>query len=368
MTSSETLPRKVIHVDMDAFFAAVEQRDRPELRGKPVIVGGSPHGRGVVSTASYEARRFGVHSAMPCSRAFRLCPQGIFLRPRFEAYRAVSDVVRAIFHDHTDLVEPVSLDEAYLDVTRNRHEIPSATGVAERIRREIFEQTSLTASAGVGPNKFIAKVASDMNKPDGLTVVPPGQVREFLEHLPVKKIPGIGPVTGRRCEEFGIRSCGDFLRFDETELQRLFGKSGRHFLLLARGLDPRPVVADSERKSVSIEDTFPEDLKSLDDALVALDKLANGLEGRLEKHGFSGRTVVLKVKYGDFRQITRQRSLGIAVRSRKSLLATAMELLPETEVGRRPVRLLGLGVSHLLDDREARQQLFSFAREQGLNG
>ena len=363
MTPAETPQRKVIHVDMDAFFAAVEQRDRPELRGKPVIVGGSPQGRGVVSTASYEARRFGVHSAMPCSRAFRLCPQGIFLRPRFEAYQAVSNVVRAIFHDHTDLVEPVSLDEAYLDVTQNRHGIPSATEVAERIRREIFEQTSLTASAGVGPNKFIAKVASDMNKPDGLMVVPPARVREFLERLPVKKIPGIGPVTGRRCEELGIRSCCDFLKFDDTQLLRVFGKSGRHFLRLARGLDPRPVVADSERKSVSIEDTFPEDLIAPDESLAALEQLARGLEERLEKHGLLGRTVVLKVKYGDFRQITRQRSLGIAIRSRRSLLATARELLLETEVGRKPVRLLGLGVTHLLSDEEAHQQLFAFARE-----
>ena len=363
MSARATPPRKVIHVDMDAFYAAVEQRDRPELRGQPVIVGGSPASRGVVCTASYEARKFGVHSAMPCSRAYRLCPQGIFLRPRFDVYKAVSDIVRDIFHAHTDLVEPVSLDEAYLDVTTNKLDLRSATQIAELIRRQIFQATELTASAGVGPNKFIAKVASDMNKPDGLMVVPPEQVHRFLARLPVKKIPGIGKVTGQRCKDLGIRICSDFLGFDERELVRLFGQSGRHFLRLAHGLDPRPVVADSERKSVSIEDTFPEDLTTLEQARRALEQLAQGLEARLKKHGLRGRTVVLKVKYGDFHQITRQRSLGIAVWNQSSLLSIADDLIPETELGRRPVRLLGLGVAHLEDEQDARQALFSFAEE-----
>jgi len=363
MSGRGTPLRKVIHVDMDAFYAAVEQRDRPELRGQPVIVGGSPESRGVVCTASYEARKFGVRSAMPCSRAKRLCPRGIFLRPRFEVYQAVSDVVREILHDFTDLVEPVSLDEAYLDVTTNKQEERSATRIAETIRRRIFRETELTASAGVGPNKFIAKVASDMNKPDGLTVVPPERVSRFLARLPVRKIPGIGQVTGRRCQELGIRVCSDFLAFDEAELVRRFGQSGRHFLRLARGLDPRPVVADSERKSVSIEDTFAEDLTGLEQARSALERLARGLAERLQQHGLRGRTVVLKVKYGDFQQITRQRSLGIAVWNRRSLLSIAEDLIPETELGRRPVRLLGLGVSHLEDEQTARQKLFSFAED-----
>ncbi len=356
-------PRKVIHVDMDAFYAAVEQRDRPELRGQPVIVGGSPDSRGVVCTASYEAREFGVHSAMPCSRAQRLCPRGVFLRPRFEIYKAVSDTVRDIFHTHTDLVEPVSLDEAYLDVTVNKQGMTSATEIAEQIRKQISRQTDLTASAGVGPNKFIAKVASDMNKPDGMLVVPPASVGQFLAQLPVGKIPGIGKVTGQRCKELGIRVCSDFLARDERELVRAFGNSGRHFLRLANGLDPRPVVADSERKSVSIEDTFAQDLTTVDEARAALEQLALGLEARLRKVKLRGRTVTLKVKYGDFQQITRQRSLGIAIWRRRSLLSIADDLIPETELGQRPVRLLGLGVSHLEDEQDARQGLFSFAEE-----
>ncbi|MCA8923593.1 MAG: DNA polymerase IV [Planctomycetes bacterium] len=340
-------PRKIVHVDMDAFYASVEQRDRPELRGKPVIVGGQPDSRGVVCTASYEARQFGVRSAMPTAQAYRLCPHGVFLRPDFPRYKEASRTIQAIFREVTELVEPLSLDEAYLDVSQNHLDEPSATRVAAHLRARIREQTALTASAGVAPNKFLAKVASDLDKPDGLTVIPPERVPELLAGLPVRKLPGIGRVGAERCARHGIERVADFLRHDLEQLVRWFGSSGPRYLELARGVDERPVRPGRERKSVSIEDTFAEDVVARAEAAAILDTLAERLAERLRLAEARGRTVVLKVKYADFQQVTRSRTLSAPTRAHTTLSETALALLDQTEVGGRPVRLLGIGVSNL---------------------
>lgn len=339
--------RKIVHVDMDAFYASVEQRDRPELRGKPVIVGGPRKERGVVCTASYEARKFGVRSAMATARAARLCPQGIFIRPNMKKYAAVSAKIRQIFFEVTDLVEPLSLDEAYLDVTENHWNEPSATRVAERIRMRIRETTGLTASAGVAPNKFLAKVASDLKKPDGLTVIAPRMVADFVRELPVRKVPGIGKVTESVCKRLGIRNCGDFLRYPIEDLLRHFGALGEHLHDYAQGIDRRPVVVDQERRSCGIEDTFARDLLSLAEIEAQLSRLAFGLERRLAEANVRGRTITLKVKYSDFSVRTRRRTLGRYVRDSATIEQVGRELLVETEAGQRPIRLLGLSVCGL---------------------
>jgi len=349
---------------MDAFFAAIEQRDRPELAGLPVVVGGSPTSRGVVSTASYEARRHGIRSAMPSSQARRLCPDAVFIRPDIARYREVSRQVREVFLRYTDLVEPLSLDEAFLDVTTNKQAIPSATWAADAIRADIRRETGLTASAGVAPNKFLAKVASDMNKPDGLVVVPPDEVEAFVRDLPVRRIPGVGPVTGGRCAAAGIETCGDFLRFSEAELERLFGRSGPWFRQLARGVDPRPVVSSGERKSVSIEDTFARDLTDASQILEVLYELAGRLAARLDRTGLTGRTVTLKIRYSDFQTVTRSRTLFCAIASARALVNVGRQLITETEWTTRPVRLLGLGVSHLRETGATSQATFGFLLEQ----
>ncbi len=350
--------RKIIHVDMDAFYASVEQRDRPELRGKPIVVGGPPQSRGVVCTASYEARKFGVHSAMPCSQAARLCPEAIFVPPDFPRYVAVSEHLREIFRRHSDLIEPLSLDEAYLDVTTNKRGLPSATAVAREIRREIQFELSLTASAGVAPNKFLAKVASDHKKPDGLTVITPSRMAAFLEKLPIRKLPGVGPVTEESCRKFGLVTCRDVLAQSPATLERWLGSLGPHLHDLAQGIDPRPVITDWIRKSSGIEDTFAVDLHTLDEAIAALATLAEGLARRLERDDSRGRTLTLKVKYSDFTQITRRRKLPVATRHAGVLLQVARELLADTEVGRRPIRLLGISMSQLDGDDEYRQLHF----------
>ncbi|MAB88909.1 MAG: DNA polymerase IV [Planctomycetes bacterium] len=353
-------PRKIIHVDMDAFYASVEQRDRPELRGKPVIVGGPPDSRGVVCAASYEARTFGVHSAMPSSHAYRKCPHGVFLRPDFPRYSAVSKQVRAVFHSVTDLVEPLSLDEAYLDVTSNALGEPSATRVAEEVRRRIHQETGLTASAGIAPNKFLAKIASDMRKPDGIFVIRPQDVAGFVENLPVRKVPGIGRVTERHCHEHGIKVCSDFLSYTEAELTKTFGKAGHWFHQIARGIDRRPVRIDSVRKSQSVEDTFATDIVSRDDVVSELERLAATLEGRLLRAETSGRTVNLKVKYADFTIATRSRTLELPVQTRDDLVREGVELLALTEVGERPIRLLGIGISSLVGEGDEQQLYLPF--------
>ncbi len=352
--------RKIIHLDMDAFYASVEQRDRPELRGRPVIVGGPPDSRGVVCAASYEAREYGVRSAMPSSQAARKCPDGVFLKPDLPRYTAVSQQIREIFRAVSDIVEPLSLDEAYLDVTVNKLDQPSATRVAEQLRRRIREHTGLTASAGVAPNKFLAKIASDERKPDGLFVIRPDDVAGFVRELPVRKVPGIGRVTEQSCHRLGIRTCGDFLRYTEAELLENFGKSGAWFYGVARGVDPRPVRVGSERKSQSVEDTFPQDIVGPRATTRELQRLAETLEKRLQRSGACGLTVTVKVKYGDFSIETRSRTLGEPVYEWTRLMAEARTLLAMTQAFTRPIRLLGIGVSNLVGPGSERQLYLPF--------
>ena len=342
--------RKIIHVDMDAFYAAVEQRDNPQLRGKPVIVGGDPGSRGVVATCSYEARQFGIHSAMSSVRAYRLCPQAVFVRPRFEAYRAVSIQIRELFNEYTDLVEPLSLDEAFLDVTENKPGIEFATQVAREILSEIRKRTELTASAGVSYNKFLAKVASDVNKPAGLTVVTPGQAQAFIAELPVRRFHGVGRVTEKRMLARGIASGGDLRQRSEEELQRLFGSSGPYFYNIARGIDNREVMPNRLRKSIGKETTLDEDCVDKGEMMIILDKVAKQVSELLIVRKTSGLTLTLKVRYDDFQSVTRSHTQSEPIDDAGVMLDLADTLLGKTEAGPRPVRLLGLTVSNLTTD------------------
>ena len=343
-------PRKIIHIDMDAFYASVEQRDDPKLRGKAIAVGGGGP-RGVVATASYEARVFGVKSAMPGARARRLCPDLIFVKPRFEVYRAVSIQVRDIFARFTDMIQPLSLDEAYLDVTENKPGLASATVIAQEIRRMIREEAGLTASAGVSYNKLIAKLASDQNKPDGICVVRPDEGARFMAEMPVRRIHGVGPVTARRMQALGIETGADLLARDLSFLQQHFGSAAPFYYRAARGEDDRPVHERQERKSVSVEDTFFDDLITQEALVTEIDRIAHSLWTRIEKSGAYGRTVVLKIKFADFRIITRSRSLSAPVRSAELLAETGRALLIAQLPLRMGARLLGLGV-HNLDSEE----------------
>ena len=343
-------PRKIIHIDMDAFYASVEQRDDPALRGKPIAVGGGGP-RGVVATASYEARTFGVKSAMPGARARRLCPDLLFVKPRFEVYRAVSAHVREIFARFTDIIQPLSLDEAYLDVTVNKPGLASATVIAQEIRRMIHEETGLTASAGVSYNKLIAKLASDQNKPDGICVVRPGDGAGFMAEMPVRRIHGVGPVTARRMQALGIETGADLRGRDLPFLQQHFGSAAPFYYRAARGEDDRPVHERQERKSVSVEDTFFDDLITQDALVAEIDRISQSLWGRIEKSGAYGRTIVLKIKFADFRIITRSKSMGAPVRSPDLLATTARALLLAQLPLPMGARLLGLGV-HNLDAEE----------------
>ena len=336
--------RKIIHVDMDAFYASVEQRDDPALRGKPVAVGGSRE-RGVVAAASYEARVFGVRSAMPSVTARRRCPDLVFVKPRFEVYKDVSQQIRAIFAAFTPHIEPLSLDEAYLDVTDHLAGLPSATAVAEAIRRDIREATGLTASAGVSYNKFLAKLASDHRKPDGLFVITPAFGPGFVENLPVGKFHGIGPATARKMEALGILTGGDLRARSATFLTEHFGKAGPWYHGIARGIDERPVRADRIRKSVGAENTFFEDLSAFEAMVEALQPIVDKVWRASDHAGFRGRTVTLKVKYADFSIATRSRSLPIPVASRAALEAIGLDLLRPLLPVRRPVRLLGLSLA-----------------------
>ncbi len=337
--------RKIIHVDMDAFFAAVEQRDNPALRGRPLVVGGDPGGRGVVATCSYEARAFGIHSAMSAARAYRLCPQAVFVRPNFEAYQQVSRQVRQIFLDCTELVEPLSLDEAYLDVTNNLLANPSATRIAQLIRQRIFDETGLTASAGVSYNKFLAKIASDVNKPNGLTLVTPEQAAEFIAALPVRRFHGVGRVTEKRMQRLGILSGADLLKYSLDELQKHFGNSGQYYYQIARGIDERPVIANRIRKSIGKEITLAEDLADPAQMLTILGRQAEQVALLLQKSDNAAHCVTLKVRYADFKTLTRSRTLSDPFDSAADLLQIAEELLTKTEAGQLSVRLLGLSVS-----------------------
>ncbi len=332
---------------MDAFFAAVEQRDNPQLRGKPVVVGGDPGGRGVVATCSYEARRFGIHSAMSCARAYRLCPQAIFVRPRFAAYREVSLQIRGIFQQYTDLVEPLSLDEAFLDVSENKPGIQSATWIARQIREKIAQTTKLTASAGVSYNKFLAKIASDIHKPDGLTVITPQQAEGFIAELPVRRFHGVGRVTEQRMSRLGIHTGAELRQRTLEELQKYFGKAGRYYYDIARGIDLRPVVPNRVRKSIGKETTLREDIADPGQLLTILGDLTEKVAALLQARQTSGLTLTLKVKYADFQTVTRSVTCDEPIEHAEEMLQLAEELLGKTEAGERAVRLLGITISGL---------------------
>ena len=338
--------RRIIHVDMDAFYASVEQRDQPELRGKPVAVGVSQE-RGVVAAASYEARRFGIHSAMPSVTAKRKCPDLIFVKPRFDVYKEVSLQIRAIFAEYTEVVEPLSLDEAYLDVTENLKGIAFARQIAQEIRARIREETGLTASAGVSYNKFLAKLASDQRKPDGLFVITPEMGAAFVEALPVGKFHGIGPATAAKMNRLGIHTGADLRVQPLALLQERFGKAGGYYYAISRGVDDRPVRPDRVRKSVGAENTFARDLSTLDELTAELQPILDKVWRYCEQTGIRGRTVTLKVKFHDFQQITRSRSLAGAVESRAALEKPALDLLSELFPLGKPVRLIGVTLSSL---------------------
>jgi DNA polymerase-4 len=349
--------RKIIHIDMDAFYASVEQRDHPELRGKPVAVGGSRE-RGVVAAASYEARAFGVHSAMPSITAKRKCPDLIFVKPRFDAYKAISLQIREIFAEYTLIIEPLSLDEAYLDVTENLKGISLATRIAEEIRARVRAETELTASAGVSYNKFLAKLASDHRKPDGLFVITPKMGPSFVETLPVQKFHGVGPATARKMSALGIETGLD-LRGQTLEfLQQHFGKVSSYYYWAARGVDERPVRADRIRKSVGAENTFPADLFAYEAARDALREISGKVWEYCEGSGIRGRTVTLKVKFANFRIITRSRTGQMPVRTRSELDQLGGALLEPLFPVVRGIRLLGISLSSLAAE-EAEQPEFS---------
>ncbi len=338
--------RKIIHIDMDAFYASVEQRDNPSLRGKPVAVGGARE-RGVVAAASYEARRYGVHSAMPSMRAYRLCPEIIFITPRFDHYHQISQHIRDIFFQYTDRVEPLSLDEAYLDVTTNKKGIASATHIAQAIRAQIWEEIQLTASAGISTNKFLAKMASDMNKPNGLTLIPPARAEAFLEQLPIEKFHGIGDKTAEKMKRLGIHRGADLKTWTELDLARHFGKVGRHFFRIVRAIDAREVQPDRQRKSVGIETTFRHDLHAEADMLTALRALTEKVCERLRRIPTSAMTVTLKIKYLDFVQVTRSKTSNQYQQEFEQIFPIIAYLLHHPEFPPRPVRLLGVYLSNL---------------------
>jgi DNA polymerase-4 len=345
--------RKIIHIDMDAFYASVEQRDRAELRGQPVIVGGDPKSRGVVAACSYEAREFGIHSAMASSTAYRLCPDAVFIRPRFDVYRAVSSEIRKIFCEYTDLVEPLSLDEAFLDVTENYVNMASATLIAREIKKKIFNRTGkLTASAGVSFNKFIAKVASDMNKPDGITVITPDMADEFIDELPIRKFFGVGKVTEEKMLNVGIKSGADLKRYKKEQLVQMFGKSGSYFYNIAHGMDDRPVEPNRIRKSIGKETTFIEDIDDTNQMVEILENIADRLENSLIKHEAKGRTITLKLKYFDFHSITRSVTIDEPADNAAVIMEYIRPLLSKTEAGKKKVRLLGISISNF-DDQES---------------
>lgn len=338
--------RKIIHIDMDAFYASVEQRDNPLLKGKPVAVGGSSD-RGVVAAASYEARQYGVHSAMPSKTAARKCPGLIFVNPRFDVYKTVSQEIRNIFFDYTDLVEPLSLDEAYLDVTHNKLNMPSATLIAREIKARIREATHLTASAGISINKFLAKTASDMNKPDGLTLIPPEKAVEFVEKLPIQKFFGVGKVTADKMKKMGIQTGSDLKRLSQAELTRRFGKIGKYYFDIARATDHREVNPDRIRKSLGAENTFEEDLSTRKEVEKELEQILETVDKRMAASKTKGKTLTVKVKYADFTQITRSKTISKWIKSRDQIKQLYSEILNHEDLLHKPIRLLGLTISNL---------------------
>ena len=332
---------------MDCFYAAVHMRDDPELRGRPVVIGGSPEGRGVVAAASYEARAFGIRSAIPAARARRMCPTAVFLRPDFSRYRRESQEIFSIFRQFTEVVQPVSIDEAYLDVSDAWRGYGSATSLAEALRSRVFGECGLTVSVGVGPNRLVAKIASDHDKPDGLTVISPRRVQRFLDPLPTRKLPGVGPVTEKKLAGKGFETISDLRRVSQPRLEGLLGSYGAALYRYCRGIDERPVRVERERKSLSSENTFARDLTSVDEMRAEVDRLAQGVAASLGKRELSAGTVTIKVRYSDFKTVTRSLTLSVPTSEAEVLRATVRVLLDRTDAGRRPVRLLGVGCSNL---------------------
>ncbi|MFP4023696.1 MAG: DNA polymerase IV [Thiohalospira sp.] len=341
--------RKIIHIDMDAFYASIEQRDNPELRGKPVAVGGSSE-RGVVAAASYEARKFGVRSAMSSKKAKQKCPDLIFVKTNIKRYKEVSNQIMEIFYDYTGLVEPLSIDEAFLDVTHNKKNIPSATLIAKEIKSRIYNKTNLTASAGVSINKFLAKIASDFKKPDGLFVIKPDEAEKFVEELAVEKIHGVGKVTAEKMHRLGIFKGIDLKSKTEKWLVNHFGKAGSHFYNIARAIDHREVNPNRIRKSVGAERTFEKDLESDFEMITHLYHIEKELFKRIKRHGKYGKTLTLKIKYADFKQITRSKTVAYPINTFHKLHQLAKEIFRQVDLEKN-IRLLGLSVSHFPDEK-----------------
>lgn len=362
------LCRKIIHIDMDAFFAAVEQRDFPEYSKQPLIVGGQPNTRSVVATCNYEARKYGIHSAMPCSQAYRLCPQAVFVKPRFEAYKAASALIRDVFSRFTDLVESASLDEAYLDVSSTSLHQGSATLIAQDIKQSILNKTHLVASAGVSYNKFLAKIASDKDKPDGLYLITPEQGAQFIEALPISSFHGIGKVTEKKMRALGIKTGRDLKNQSLVFLLQNFGKAGYHYHNIAKGIDHRPVNNHRPSKSVGVETTFQADIKARHYIIEQLMQLFNKALAKLHNKKLTAQTVTIKIKYHDFVQITRSQTLPYSISAVMNLVSIINALLKDTDVGRRKVRLLGVTLSSLhIESKENNAQqmdLFNFIGKQ----
>jgi DNA polymerase IV len=349
----------ILHVDMDAFYASIEERENPRLAGKPLIVGGTPEGRGVVAAANYAVRKFGVHSAMPTAKALRLCPEAIVLKPRMDYYAQVARQIRDVFFRYTPLVEPLSLDEAFLDVAGSVKLFGSPTEIARQIKHDIQRETRLVASVGVAPSKFLAKIASDLQKPDGLVVVDPSRVSEFLDPLPIGRLWGVGKVTGGVFDKLGVRTIGDLRRLDSKVLDQQFGSQAEHFRMLAQGLDNRPVVPDREAKSISHETTFAADISDSEALRAWLLELTEHVGWRVRRQNRRGRTVNLKVRFANFRTITRAKTLPEATDITQEIWQAASELLSEVLRSPHPgVRLLGVGVSGFAGDGFVQQTLF----------
>jgi DNA polymerase-4 len=345
--------RSIIHIDMDAFYASVEQRDFPQYRGKPLVVGGDPNHRGVVATCSYEARKFGIHSAMACAMAKRKCPHAIFVQPRFQIYREVSTNIQDILRKYTDLIEPLALDEAFLDVTKQIVRSGSSMLIAKDICQRIKRETHLTASAGVSYNKFLAKIASDRGKPDGLFYVSPKEGPEFVKKLTIREFFGVGPATEEKMQGVGIYTGADLATWELEALQPIFGKSAEYYYNASRGIDGRAVEAGRLRKSIGTEDTFEVDLHFEDEMLTVFETQSIELEQQLKKFAGTGKTVTIKVKFSDFSQVTRSHSSKVGFRDAKSILSVIPALLESAAVKNLPVRLLGISISNLMLDSEA---------------
>jgi DNA polymerase-4 len=363
--SGKLTGKTILHLDMDAFYASVEQRDRADLRGRPVIVGGNRM-RGVVCACSYEARVFGVHSAMPISRALRLCPQAIVLPVRMSRYQEISAQVFGIFDRYTDLIEPISVDEAFLDVTGSKRLFGSGWDIAKKIRGNVREELGLAISAGIAHNKFLAKLASEQAKPDGIFQVPE-VADDFLLPLPLKRLWGVGPVTLRELQSLGLRTVGDLRTVERSFLEARFGQAGALLFRLARGEDSRQVLPQREMKSIGHEDTFDKDLWQVESMHVVLLDLAERVATRLRKHSVMGTTLTLKVKYADFSTVTRSRTVPDGIVHAGDMLALARELLDKTEAGRKPVRLLGISINNLMEAGRGQGLLFDGDRQQQLN-